>query len=353
MVLERLWSRMFKDMSVTDLIALQAEGKVTVVDVRSPGEYADATIPGSVNIPLFDDAERAEIGTIYKQKSVALANERGIEIVSAKLPAFIRTFAAIPGPKVVFCWRGGMRSKTAATLLDLVGMRMSRLTGGYRAYRKWVVAELAVRTVPERTIVLHGYTGTGKTEILRSLQGKGYPVVDFEQFAGHRGSIFGGIGRKPHNQKMFDALLLQRWMEVADAPYVLMEAESRRIGKVLIPEVWMDAKVRAHHIWLELPMAERVATILRDYEPERHAEACVLAFRRIKGRIHTAVAADIERALASGAYALAAELLLVHYYDARYAYTTESYEAGIHTRVEADSIADAIGQIEQLLLREA
>lgn len=340
---------MFKELSIEDLATLRLANKVTIVDVRSPSEYAEATIPGSLNIPLFDDAERAEIGTLYKQKSIAAANERGIEIVSAKLPAFIKAFAAIAGPKVVFCWRGGMRSKTAATLTDLVGMRMSRLSGGYRAYRQWVVAQLDERPITPKTFVLHGHTGTGKTEMLRRLAAKNYPVIDLEAMADHRGSVFGEIGLKGHNQKTFDGLLLDGLMRVSDSPFLLMEAESKRIGKVVMPEKMIRAKEAGHQIWIELPIEVRVANIMADYKPEQHADHCMEAFRRIKMRIHTPIANEIEQCLKSGQFERAIELLLVHYYDERYDFTSMIYGETERNHIQAKSIDDAIAQIEQLL----
>lgn len=149
---------MFKDISIQEVVAKQAqeEGQ-TIIDVRSPKEYKDATIPGSLNIPVLDDDERAEIGTIYKQESPEAARERGLEIFSQKLPDFIRKFQAIQTPVTVFCWRGGMRSKTAATMLDLMGIHVNRLQGGYRSYREWVKAELQKEDFNPPLYILDGY----------------------------------------------------------------------------------------------------------------------------------------------------------------------------------------------------
>jgi len=149
---------MFQDMTWEELLARYGRREFVLIDVRSPSEYAESTIPGSLNVPLFDDTERAEIGTLYKQKSAEAAKERGLEIVSAKLPAFIRRFAEMPGRKVVFCWRGGMRSKTTATVLSLMDIHACRLTGGYRAYRKWVVDSFESLDFQPPFYVLHGHT---------------------------------------------------------------------------------------------------------------------------------------------------------------------------------------------------
>src|SRR5690606_11198772 len=132
------------------------------------------------------------------------------------------SFAEIPGKKAVFCWRGGMRSKTTATVLSLMDIHAYRIAGGYRAYRQWVVQQLEELTLPE-AIVIHGNTGSGKTALLRRLKEKGYPVLDLEGMAGHRGSIFGQIGLRAHNQKTFDSLLVDELLRYRESPYVLLE----------------------------------------------------------------------------------------------------------------------------------
>ena len=268
--------------------------------MRSPSEYSDATIPGSLNIPLFNDTERAEIGTLYKQVSVQAAKEKGLEIVSAKLPAFIKTFEGTAGQKTVFCWRGGMRSKTTATVLSLMGIRVYRLSGGIRAYRKWVVDTLDHFEFQPRPYVINGNTGSGKTLILRKLKEKGYPVLDFEGMAGHRGSVFGEIGMKSNNQKTFESLLLDGLLQVNNAPFVLFEAESKRIGKAVLPEFIIERKDSAVQLFIEVPIEERVRYILEDYRPSEHKEECLKAFRQIKGRIHTPIAKEIEAQAAGG-----------------------------------------------------
>jgi tRNA 2-selenouridine synthase len=340
---------MIHDMTLEELEELRKNGQLVVIDVRSPSEFEDSSIPGSLNIPLFDDAERAEIGTTYKQISAQAAKERGLEIVSAKLPAFIRSFAEIPGKKAVFCWRGGMRSKTTATVLSLMGIHAYRIAGGYRAYRKWVVEILESFDFAPPSVVLHGNTGTGKTLILRILRERGYPVMDLEALAGHRGSIFGQIGLKSHNQKTFDALLLDDLIRLSDTPYVLMEAESKRIGKVVLPEFLIRKKEEGRHIWLELPLEARVKHILEDYQPWEHREECLDAFLQIKSRIHTPVAAEIEAALKSDRYDTAVELLLTHYYDPRYAFSSEGYVEEEQTVVKAENVEEAAEQIAALL----
>ncbi|MFD0710888.1 tRNA 2-selenouridine(34) synthase MnmH [Paenibacillus sp. GCM10027626] len=342
---------MFQAISIEQWRTFQESGRLTTVDVRSPSEFKLATIPGSINIPLFDDAERAEVGTIYKQVSIAAAKERGLEIVSAKLPAFIKTFTQLPGKKTVFCWRGGMRSKTTATLLSLMSIQVNQLSGGYRAYRQHVVEQLAAMSYTPRALLLQGHTGSGKTVILRRLGQAGHAVLDLEEMAGHRGSIFGEIGMEAHNQKMFDGLLLEQLLATKQQLVITMEAESRRIGKIVLPDIIMRKKESGMPIIIELPLGERVQQILQDYKPWEHPAACSDAFQRIKSRIHTPVAHEIQACLNAENYEAAVELLLHYYYDPRYSYSISQHEQQAY-HVKADNVDEAYRQVEEILLQE-
>ena len=217
-----------------------ARDQLIFVDVRSPGEYAAGRLPDSVNIPLFNDAERAAVGTIYKTRGKEIAKSYGLSLFSQKLPSFIEQFKLLPrGVQViVYCWRGGMRSKTAVTLLGLADIFTRQLIGGYKQYRALVLAELCQYQVNAEIVVLCGSTGSGKTELLVELKKQGLAVIDLERLANHRGSAFGGAGlgsmQTAHN---FDAQLLAELNNYADAKYILVECESKRIGNVYIPDL--------------------------------------------------------------------------------------------------------------------
>ncbi len=343
---------MFQDLTLEELTEFRNNKEIVLIDVRSPSEYDDSTIPGSLNIPLFNDEERAEIGTLYKQVNVQAAKERGLEIVSAKLPAFVKQFAELPGKKAVFCWRGGMRSKTTATVLSLMGIHSYRLTGGFRTYRQWVAAHLDTIAASFAPVpfVLNGYTGSGKTELLRRLHDRGHPVLDLETMAGHRGSIFGHIGRKSNNQKTFESELIEQLIKFDEAPYIFFEAESRRIGKVVLPTPLLEKKEKAHQLWLEMPLAARVQHIYEDYRPWEHHEECLRSYHMIKSRIHTPIAAEIELNLRNANYHRAIEQLLVHYYDPRYTHTIAEYGNGQRTIIQATTLDEALEQIERFIL---
>lgn len=333
---------MFQDLTVAELLELHRKGEAQLIDVRSQSEFAESTIPGSINIPLFDDAERAEVGTLYKQESVDAAKNRGLEIVSSKLPGFIRAIGENGPPlKIVFCWRGGMRSRTSATLASLMGFKMFRLTGGFRAYRKWVVETLESYSELPPCYVINGYTGTGKTELLIRLQERGYPVINLEWMAEHRGSIFGHIGKTPSNQKSFESRLVHELIRLRNAPYLILEAESKRVGKVVLPEFLIEAKEKGTAIFIEIPDEVRVANILNDYKPQENKEEFIRSFERIAKRIHTPIAAEIRGLLRDDRFSEAAKLLLLHYYDPRYQFATEQYEQERMT-VSAASLDQAL-----------
>lgn len=339
----------FQDISIDELLSLKNKRELAVIDVRSPSEYKDATIPGSINIPFFNDEERAEVGTIYKQVSVQAAKERGLEIVSAKLPAFVKEFAELEGRKAVFCWRGGMRSRTTATVLALMGIEVFRLEGGYRTYRNWVVDKLETAELKPQAYVLNGHTGSGKTTILHRLNEEGYPTLDLEGMANHRGSVFGQIGLEPSNQKKFDSLLIEKIQRVQQSPYVLFEGESKRIGKVAIPDFVLEKKEQGIQLFIDLPIEERIAHILEDYQPWDHEQECLEAFTRIKRRIHTPIANQIEVDLKSGNYSSAVGLLLEYYYDPLYDHTADQFPEDRKIIIKVNKIEEAVESIRNYL----
>lgn len=342
---------MFKDITLAELRRKQKEEGVAVVDVRSPSEHEDAKIPGSINIPVFNDEERAEVGTLYKKVGPEAAKMRGIEIISQKLPNFIREFEKIKGEKIVYCWRGGMRSKIAATMIDLAGTDAYRLIGGFRTYRNWVTETLENMKVNPTFYVLNGYTGIGKTKILQHLKEEGYPVIDFEKMAQHRGSIFGHVGLKPNNQKAFDSLLVEELLKYKDEPFILVEGESKRIGKVVIPDEILKKKAEGIQLYLEMPIQERVKHIIEDYEPWNYKENCLEAFHIIKKHIHTPIAKEIEECLLQDDFHTAVELLLQYYYDPRYNHSIKHYANGDPIVIQAKNSNDAANQIKNLLAK--
>lgn len=338
---------MFSDITVKELIPLSEKKKMVLIDVRSPSEFRNFSIPDSINIPFFDDAERAEIGTLYKQVSVEAAKARGLEIISAKLPAFVQQFKQIEGNKTVFCWRGGMRSRTTATLLSLMDVHVSRLEGGIREYRRWVINQLEQPEAPFEAYVLNGLTGTGKTRILKALEKQGYPVIDLEGMANHKGSIFGHIGVEPNNQKKFDSLFVKQFRELEKSPFVLFEAESARIGKVVIPNWVTELKANSLQLIIDMPMEERIKEIIEDYRPVEYQAECIAAFQRIKTRMPQDVSKQIEMDLETGEFDSAVRLLLEYYYDSRYKHTGLQYPETQKKVLRVQNLEEAIEAIKR------
>lgn len=343
-----------KDISMETF--LSGESNYIPVDVRSPSEYAEATIPGAINIPLFTDEERALVGTTYKEKGQNEAKWLGMELVSPKLPVMLRQLKDLMGEgklPVLFCWRGGMRSMSTATFARFSGLAVSRLTGGYREYRRTILNLLNESLLPEKTFVLHGMTGVGKTLILDQLREWKEPVIDLESFAGHRGSVFGSIGLEEKNQKAFDSLLFQGLWELKQEsrPYMFIEAESRRIGRIVLPNFLLEAKKNGTHFLISAPLEIRVDRICEDYITPYEKEEWFLnrvheAFRTIAPRMETSVRNDCYRYLMEKKYRLFIRTLLSNYYDPRYSFKKDEYPCEF-IEIDATDIESAARQIKE------
>jgi len=341
----------FAEIDVRDL---HAHTSRVLVDVRSPGEFAEGTIPGSVNVPLFTDEERAHIGTVYKQVSPAAARRLAMLTVSPKIPQIIEQMEVLMqrGDIVVYCWRGGMRSYAACTFMDLLKYPVTRLRGGYRAYRQLVMDELAqISGLHSPLVVLHGLTGVGKTRILQLLKERGEQVLDLEAMANHRGSVFGWIGLgKPHNQKTFEALLFEELRNFDPSRPVFMEAESRRIGHSVMPE-WLDRDKKAgHHVLITASLEQRVERLMEDYLSygDEHVQRELSeALHSIKRRMSLVELEEYERLLEHKQYAAFCALLLERYYDPKYKHKLQEY-AGEKRVVDANDLDRAVDRLIEI-----
>jgi tRNA 2-selenouridine synthase len=343
---------------VDDIVIKDWNRKRTVpIDVRSPIEFQDGHIPGAVNIPLFTNEERALIGTIYKIAGKQQAQWKSMEIVSPKIPEMlskIKKYQAQGQKPLLYCWRGGSRSGSVSTFAELAGLETSRLFGGYRAYREWVLEELNEQLVQGKTpVILHGMTGIGKTMILHQLA-TDYPTVDLEHMANHRGSIFGEIGlSEPHNQKMFDSLFLERLLSIKDESYMIMEAESRRIGKVGLPDFFMEWRTHGIHFLLKAPLPYRVNTIMKEYVWPNIGQAWFQpkvadVFQHIKKRLKPEDQIRGLQFVKDEDYEQFIELMLVKYYDSRYQFHDSDY-TGELIEISFESMPEAVDKIKAYL----
>lgn len=320
------------------------------VDVRSPGEFQDSHIPNAINVPIFSDKERAEIGTIYKQQGQKAAKWRAMELVSPKLPQLLTDIRKIEeqGKKpLLYCWRGGMRSQSIAHFAMMSGLHIQRLDGGFRSFREYVVENIPAM-IPKQAIVIYGLTGTGKTDILHALKERGYPVLDLEGYANHKGSVFGAVsGQTPHNQKMFDALLYEDLQKIEGSTYFFMEGESKRIGHAVQPPELYEKKNNGIHIRVDSKLETRVERIYEQYVEETDAfhERVQDALSRIMKRIKQIdIQQQLLQCLDDRNYKDMIRLLIVHYYDPRY---DNKINESLNTvlRVESDSIEEATNRI--------
>mgnify|MGYP003385173019 CR=1 FL=1 len=239
-----------------------------IVDVRSPAEYAADHIPGAINCPVLDDAERVRVGTLYKQSPFE-AKKIGAALIARNIAHHIET-SWLDRPKawhpLIYCWRGGQRSGAMTHILRQIGFAAERLDGGYKSYRQHVLQQL--QTLPEKLSyrVICGLTGSGKSRLLASLQQAGAQVLDLEEIARHRGSVLGDVPDTAQpTQKGFDSQLVSRLASFDPALPVYVESESKKIGKLRVPDTLIHAMWDSPCLRLESPVALRVAMLREDY----------------------------------------------------------------------------------------
>lgn len=305
-----------------------------LLDVRSPGEYGTGKLPGAKSLPLFTDEQRAEVGTLYKQKNPDVALLRGLEIAGGKMRWLVEEARRLaPGNKVVVhCWRGGQRSGSVAWLLERAGFDVTQLTGGYKATR---AAIRAYFRQPEHDFrVLSGPTGSGKTDVLLAMRQRGAHVVDLEGLAHHKGSAFGALGEAPQpTSEEFENLLYAALRAIPAGSTVWLEDESRMIGHVYLTDEFYATLTAAPVVVLEQPVAWRVERLVRQYAGYPKS-GLVESFRKIQKRLGGQHLKAALAALEADDFATAAEIALV-YYDKAYRHYGERKGAAVLATVTA------------------
>jgi tRNA 2-selenouridine synthase len=299
-----------------------------LVDVRSPLEFEEDHLPGALNVPLLDNGERATIGIIHKNDGPVAARRRGLELTAARFPAMVATIvAAADGrPIIVYCWRGGLRSKTVTTILDLSGVPATQLNGGYKAYRTRVAAYFAPFRPPGPLVVLHGLTGIGKTDLLHHLRDNNSATIDLEGLAGHRGSAFGALGlSQTLSQKRFESLLWDAFRRCPKNKPIIIEGESRRIGKVSLPGDLYEVMREGIKIWCHAELETRVARLIAEYGKSEYREAMSVALQRISKKLGGEIYQELAWYLEQWNLEQFMAGLLHYYYDRVY-YKTRSWQ---------------------------
>ncbi|AGL01322.1 tRNA 2-selenouridine(34) synthase MnmH [Desulfoscipio gibsoniae] len=334
--------------------ALHELADVPVVDLRSPGEYGEATIPGAFNIPLLDNIERALVGTVHKNQGPDKARELAMEIVAPRLPVFVKSFQKIAQYKkvMIFCWRGGDRSHFAGSILDAMGFKVYRILGGFKAYRRLVTAYLGEENLPLRAVVVHGLTGVGKTDLLLALKDMGHPVLDLEGLAKHRGSVFGKIGQPPSpGQKMFEALIERALRRAEKYGIFLVECESRRLGNLYVPDSVLNTMQKGHRVLLYAPFNTRVQRIMRDYALGGPGNLSALqdAVVRLTKYLGKTKVNELNQRLAMGNFREVFGFLLGEYYDPLYKYPdgpSKDYDLSVNTQ----NMHDAVQRVSDFII---
>ena len=242
-----------------------------IIDVRTPAEFAEDHIPGAINYPVLSDEERVIVGTLYKQISDFEAKKVGAALIARNIANHLEAHFA-DKPKnwrpLIYCWRGGNRSGAMAHILNQVGWRAGKLDGGYKGYRRTVLDELEVLPAKFQLIVVCGLTGSGKSRLLQALHTQGAQVLDLEQLAAHRGSILGNLPETAQpSQKMFDSLIWWQLRQFDPTRPVYVEAESKKVGKLRVPEALIQAMWQEPTcLRMEISSLNRVELLKSEYE---------------------------------------------------------------------------------------
>ena len=298
------------------------EGFDEIIDVRSPSEFAEDHLPGARNFPVLDDAQRREVGTLYNENPFA-GRRLGAALISRQAASLIEGELSTR-PKgwtpLVYCWRGGMRSRSLTVILRSIGWRARVLEGGYKAWRKHVTSELA-RLAGDPRLDLHilcGLTGSAKTRILTSLAEAGAQTLDLEGLANHRGSLLGSMGPQP-TQKHFENRLYQALSSLDLDQPIFAEAESNRIGNVHLPAAYWKRLPATHTYLISLPVAERTKYLLEDYphlvERQEELTALLDKLRPLRGNDQVD---DWQHQIADGRWQEFVTSILLNHYDLAY-----------------------------------
>lgn len=328
----------------TTFADILTHGADTIIDVRSPAEFAEDHVPGAINLPALSNAERAEIGTIYVRDSAFRARKMGAALVARNVAAHLE------GPlkdkdgswqPLVYCWRGGQRSGSFTSILQQIGWRADTITGGYQSFRRLVYSYLYETPLPHRLILLDGNTGTGKTALLARLKDQGVQTVDLEALANHRGSLLGAMLDDQPAQKGFETALATALVACDPTKPVVLEAESSKIGKINLPQGLWSAMCAAPRIMITADLADRATFLAKTYanvsdDPDR-LRASVQPLRYVRGH---AVVDKWETMMAEPDLTILSAALMSDHYDLAYTKSRNVQDHDLLGTVHANNLKD-------------
>lgn len=325
------------------------------VDVRSEDEFGEANITGSVNIPILNNEERSEVGKVYRNESIEKAKILGLHYASCKLE---RIYSKILELKkeydniIIYCWRGGMRSKSVCNVLrTLQTGNVYRLSGGYKSYRKFVFEYFEKHVDEFKFVVLHGLTGVGKTIIINQLEKDNVSIMNLEKLARNSGSVFGDLlfeGKSP-SQKQFESLVFNN-LYYNDEKYVVVESESKRIGSINVPDRVIKSMEEGYHILIKTNMENRVQNIYDDYVKKDYDinDKLIKCIKHLRKRLGNKTIEMLTNKINDEEYEYVIEFLIKDYYDPLYKYSIDKIDE-TDLIIEYDKIDDAAEAIKAFI----
>ncbi|MDD2580711.1 MAG: tRNA 2-selenouridine(34) synthase MnmH [Desulfuromonadaceae bacterium] len=292
-----------------------------LIDVRTPLEFEEDHIPGAYNVPLLSNEERAEVGTIYKQIGPVEARRRGLELTCSRFYGMVNRIVSLSAgrPIVVYCWRGGLRSHSVAMLVETCGMPASQLVGGYKNFRSYVIDFFERCDFLSPLIVMHGMTGTGKTEFINGLNPLQWATIDLEGIACHRGSAFGALGLEQNfTQKYFESALWDAFRRLPAGSPIIVEGESQRIGKYSLPGRLYEKMAESCKVWCHASIDTRIKRLSVEYARPEYQGDMLEALERIRKKLGGPRYVELKSMIDGWDVAGIARGLIEWYYDRMY-----------------------------------
>ena len=292
-----------------------------LIDVRTPLEFEEDHIPGAYNVPLLSNDERVEVGTIYKQVGPIEARRRGLELTCHRFYSMVDQIISLSAnkPIAVYCWRGGLRSHSVAMLVETCGTPASQIIGGYKLFRNHVINYFDACDFPSSLVVMHGMTGTGKTEFINGLNKSEWSTVDLEGIACHRGSAFGALGLEQNfTQKCFESTLWNVFRQLPANSHIILEGESQRIGKYSLPGRLYQEMAESRKVWCYASIETRIKRLAAEYARPEYREEMLEALDRIRKKLGGPRYAELKSLLEEWNVMEIARGLVEGYYDKMY-----------------------------------